>query len=228
MSVTTCEAAKGSVQHCQHLSSTKDKRSWGMSSSLFIKRHYAASRTRESLEYLETPSHSTEEVTTEQLGPDLATHLLEAGALVRTYEETGVADSLDRATEILHSASSKMPDEDRRLGAILSNYEAVIDIRFVGTGEIDGKWLGLAVEVAERAVLVTPQDHPCWVARLSSLSSWLGRRFDWHSCSPADMNLAVEKAELAAKSSSVDDGSRLACGIIWDTGSSDDSITLET
>ncbi|RYP07232.1 hypothetical protein DL765_009222 [Monosporascus sp. GIB2] len=170
--------------------------------STFIEGCHAASRTLGSWEYLERPAHPAEEFV-KQLPADLVTQLLEAGELVRKCQETGVSDHLDIAIQILHRASSKVPNDNPQLGTVLSSCEAVMDMQFAGTGEFHSLKLDLAVEVAERSVLVTSQDHPCRAARLSSLSSWLGRRFTWHSYD-TDIDRAVQTAELAALLSSAD------------------------
>lgn len=138
-------------------------------SSPFIDGHYAASRTPKSFEYLERFPSSAEGLS-DQLTSDFKTHLLEAGALVKMYQDTGITKHVDLAAQIIHQVSSNMADDDPHLGYILNQPETAMDIRFVGTGELHGLKLDLAVEVAERAVLVTAPDHHCRAASLLAIS----------------------------------------------------------
>lgn len=158
------------------------------------------------MEYLERSPQQTE-VLTETLPAELATKIHEAGALLDDYYETGDAELLDKAAGVIHSAYQKMPEDDPHLGATLSSYEAIIDAQLVGTGVVDSQFLDSTVKIAERALGATSLGHPRRAARGSNLSSWKGRRYEWHSY-PADLDMAIEKSELAVADSSADGTSR--------------------
>jgi CHAT domain-containing protein len=170
-----------------------------------------ASRTGSSTEYLERPAHQPNKPH-EPLEPDLASKLLDANELVSAFHNTLAVEHLDKAVRSLHGASSDIPNNHPHLADVLGSCEAVIDTRFVCTGEIRGLELDLVIKVAERAVEVTPEDHPCRAARLITLSNWLGRRFAWHS-KPHDIDRAVQEAEKAAKLAPADSGS--AGASVW-------------
>lgn len=156
---------------------------------------HVASRRAGAVEYLERCPQQTE-VSTEAFPAKLATGLAEASALLNKYHDTGDAELLDRAAQVTCDASREMPDDDPHLGATLSYYEAIMDAQLVGAGIIESRSLDKAVEVAERALSATPLGHPCRGIRCSNLSSWKGRRFEWHSY-PADLEMAIENAESA-------------------------------
>jgi len=182
-----------------------------MACQLEVKCHHVASRTGSSNEYLERPAYEPNEAR-ESLQADLASKLLDANELVSTFYNTLAVEHLDKAIKSLYGVSSDIADNHPHLADVLGSCEAVIDTRFVCTGEIRGLELDLVIKVAERAVKVTPKDHPCRAARLITLSNWLGRRFTWH-CKLHDIDHAVQEAEKASKLAPADSGS--AGASVW-------------
>ncbi|KAL8366064.1 hypothetical protein RB595_004714 [Gaeumannomyces hyphopodioides] len=166
---------------------------------------HAASRTGASTEYLERPAYPNKELSPPP-EPNLAFQLLEANDLVAAFYVTQAAGNLDKAIDLLHRAASDKPDNHLHVANILDSCEAAIDTRFVSTGEIRSLELDLVIKVAERAVQATPKAHTWRAARLSTLSNWLGRRFEWHR-KLQDIDRAVREAEEAAERVSTDTGS---------------------
>lgn len=165
------------------------------SSPPFVSCRHAVSRRAGVVEYLERCPQQTE-IFNEILSPQLAATLQEATAFVNRYDETVDAEDLNAAGKLISSAYQDMEDGHPHLAATLSSYEAIQETLVVETGIIRSTLLDTTIKIAERAVDATSTGHPCRATRLSNLSNWEGRRFEWHSYT-ADLDTAIENAELA-------------------------------